>query len=284
MSPTIIPGDVVLVSKINYGPRLSGFTNGSRDYLRLGDVSGLKRYDIVVFNYPMGDSVLSKHSHNDYYKMKAKAKYDLKNDTLLFRPIKYRQPYIKRCIGLPGDTMMLKGGQPYVNGAKTVSPVDNSTDTSTWVLKRGNRWRKHPRTPERASFWRDAEAYRIIFPNNNVYMWNHEIFGPVMVPKKGATIKLDLVNIWLYKRVIEAYEHNTVSVSAEGIFINGTKTTSYTFKMNYYFMMGDNRGNSIDSVYWGFVPEDHIIGKALCIVFSKDNDRINWSRMFKGLK
>lgn len=284
MQPTIMAGDIVLVSKGSYGPRLSGFTDDKYDYYRLGRISGLKRYDIVVFNYPMADSALSKYPTKDYYQIKAKASYNGANDSLIYRPVKYRQPYIKRCIGLPGDTIMLKGDKPYINGNKALSPVDDTNDTTTWVIKSGYRWRQFPLSADNPKFWGATKGYRIIFPNNYVYNWRHEIFGPVVVPKKGITIKLDLVNVWLYKRAIEAYERNTVKVSPDGIFINGVKTDSYTFKMNYFFMMGDNRGNSIDSVYWGFVPEDHIIGKALLVLFSKDKNGINWTRILKRLK
>lgn len=282
MLPTIIPGDVVLVTKATYGPRLSGFSSKKNDYSRLGDLSGLQRYDIVVFNYPMGDSVLAKNPHRDYYKIKAKANNNITKDSIIYRPVKFRQPYIKRCIGLPGDTIMLKDGQPFVNSVKTNSPIDEQ-DTVKQSQDRKYNWRARPRTPNRPSFWEDAKAYRIIFPNNYVYMWNHEIFGPIVVPQKGTTVRLNFINIWLYKRIIEAYEHNDIQIGPEGIFINGKKCEEYTFKMNYYFMMGDNRGNSIDSVFWGFVPEDHIIGKAQFIVFSQDDNEVHWERFFKKL-
>ena len=128
-----------------------------------------------------------------------------------------------------------------------------------------------------------------IFPHDERYRWNEDNFGPLYVPKRGATIQLTLDNLPLYRRIIETYEENKVSVSGGQILINNQPATEYTFKMDYYFMMGDSRHNSADSRFWGFVPEDHVVGKALFIWFSTDKDKsflssIRWSRVFMGIK
>jgi signal peptidase I len=125
-------------------------------------------------------------------------------------------------------------------------------------------------------------------PNLPDYKWNVDNFGPIIIPKKGWTVKLDSMTFPLYERCIEVYEKNTVKVDGKDIIINGTKADSYTFKMNYYWMMGDNRHDSEDSRYWGFVPEDHIVGKALFIWMSWDDNesflsKIRWSRLFRGI-
>jgi len=125
-----------------------------------------------------------------------------------------------------------------------------------------------------------------IYPFSTFYKWNTDNFGPIYIPKAGATIHLDTNNLAIYQRVIFAYEHNTVEEKDGKVFINGKETTSYTFKMNYYFMMGDNRHNSADSRFWGFVPEDHIVGKAVFIWMSLDSEgsflnKIRWNRLFK---
>ena len=125
-----------------------------------------------------------------------------------------------------------------------------------------------------------------IYPLNGHLGWTRDNYGPIWIPKKGEKIKLNLDNIAIYERPIRIYEDNDLQVSDGKIFINGKETTEYTFKMDYYWMMGDNRHNSADSRYWGFVPEDHVVGKPIFIWWSSDPDRsgfggIRWKRLFR---
>jgi signal peptidase I len=128
----------------------------------------------------------------------------------------------------------------------------------------------------------DSNRYNpVIFPHAENYNWTLDNFGPLQIPKKGNTINLTVENLPLYLRVISTYEGHTVEVKNEVIYIDGKQTTSYTFGMDYYFMMGDNRHMSLDSRYWGFVPEDHVVGKASMIWMSSGEEGIRWKRIFK---
>ena len=130
---------------------------------------------------------------------------------------------------------------------------------------------------------------KYIFPFKASYKWNEDNFGPLYIPKAGTTIEIDTSNICLYERIITAYELNDLKIEGDKIYINGIETDSYTFQMNYYWLMGDNRHNSADARYWGFVPEDHIVGKAIFVWLSLDKDKsfpsnIRWKKMFRTVK
>jgi signal peptidase I len=295
MSNELLINDMVLVNKLAYGVRV--WFGKDCSLLRTPALCKIKRNDVVVFNFPEGDTVYSKQRNINFYVYKNIKKADdsatdpKNKDNLVYLPVNSRQPYIKRCIALPGDTFEIRFGQPYVNGIRIQSPVtsiQHQIDTSK--IRRELNKRHYPAKKDgNPKYWQDANKFRIIFPNNYLYLWNSNIFGPVIIPKKGISVILDYTNIWLYKRVIEVYEHNKLVINDSAIYINNKQTSIYTFKMNYYFMLGDNRCNSIDSRFWGFVPEDHIIGKAIMVLFSygeKENGKsgVRWNRIFKSIQ
>lgn len=236
---------------------------------------------------------------------------------LTVRPIDKRENYIKRTIALPGETLELRDRDIYIDGEMLEQPegiqfnyeVYTKSALSSEVLK--NKYdieiteaqKKDYRTQgyydlplterERAIMEgmssvdsvylpskRPSADYRI-FPNQAPYSWTEDDFGPLWIPAEGSTIDLTLENLPLYRRAIEVYEENEVSVQDGTIYINGEAATAYTFRQDYYFMMGDNRHNSADSRYWGFVPHDHIVGKAVFVWFSKAAEGgIRWNRLF----
>lgn len=316
MERSLLVGDYLFVSKLNYGPRMpitpiafpfahntmpitgtqSYWEGVQLPYYRLPGLQPVKRYDVVVFNWP-GDS--------DY------------------RPVDKKENYIKRCQGLPGDTLSIDNAQVYINGKASVTPPEGQ---STYLVKTdGTEFNPKtmqelgitgsdpsadgsyilfltPGNLEKISRFSNVksvtpkneekgvmEVNQPTFPGDSLHRWNADFYGPVVVPKKGVAMKLDKSNIAVYARAIRVYEKNTLEIKGNDILINGVKSDSYTFKMNYYWMMGDNRHNSLDSRYWGFVPENSIVGKALFIWFSWDKDgsglgKIRWSRLFTGIK
>ena len=235
------------------------------------------------------------------------------------RPVDKRENYIKRCQAIGGDTLSIVKGQVYVNGKPNEnSPTSQisfqvSTDGTSLnpqaLLDMNISYREEAfgiytlhMTYEQAKIvraWSNVKSVRpeisevnvpspAIFPHDPRYKWNEDNFGPLVVPGKGLTIKLDTLNLPLYRRAIEVYEGNKLEMRGSQIFINDQPATSYTFKMDYYWMMGDNRHNSLDSRFWGFVPEDHIVGKAKFIWMSFDANgsflsKIRWDRIFMGI-
>lgn len=315
MEKSLLIGDFLFVSKINYGPRIpmtpiafpfshhtlpiggKAYWEGLKlDYHRLPGLEEIERNDVVVFNYPMDA------------------------DPPLSRPVDKRENYIKRCIAIAGDTVSMNLAEVYVNGKLIPAPphsqidylvVTNGTDLNPQTLfdmrigatrlsdveysftmtaeqaKTVSSWTNVERVKPSVSQPTDSEP--AIFPEDSARDWNRDNFGPIVIPKKGWTVTLDSTSLPLYKRAIEVYEGNKFEVRENGYFINDKKASSYTFKMDYYWMMGDNRHNSLDSRYWGFVPEDHIVGKALFVWLSFDEDasflnKIRWNRIFMGIK
>jgi signal peptidase I len=312
MESTLLVGDYLFVSKMNYGPRLPmtplSFpfaqntmplinTKSYSDiiklpYYRLPGFSDIKKGDVVVFNFPM------------------------QSDSPYYRPVDKEDNYIKRCQGTPGDTLSIVDAQVYVNSKP--NPVPPQSQPSYIVTTDGNQINPqiltdlHIEQGMGSNEWlmtRQAAAtlkgYSNIksiteyiqprntfnpeeFPHDPHLKWNVDNYGPIIIPKAGMTIKLDSLTFPVYRRVIEVYEKNKLEIRDNDFIINGKKTNTYTFKQNYYWMMGDNRHNSEDSRFWGFVPEDHIVGKALFIWMSTDSagsflNSIRWSRIFKGI-
>jgi len=237
------------------------------------------------------------------------------NKEFITRPIDKKDHYIKRCVGLPGDNLEIKKGQIYIDGKPSKNPKHmqmlyelilppgetlNKNKLDEWGIDSGD---FYPGT-NRALFLDSTQVTQIksinpniqlkrqfsqkdpgsMYPNSKKYFadWTNDDFGPIWIPKKGESIELTPENIVMYRRVIDVYENNDVTVSGNKMTINGKPATDYTFKQNYYWAMGDNRLNSEDSRAWGFVPEDHIVGKPLFIWFSKDQTGINWERIFKS--
>jgi signal peptidase I len=311
MEKTLLVGDFLFVSKINYGARtpltplsfpfahqelpLIGGKSYSEaiklPYYRLPGFSNIKNNDIVVFNYPMEDD----------------------------RPVDKQTHYIKRCIAIPGDSISVVEGLVHLNGKAIELPETgqliydvntNGTSFNQRTLKKLNITEGGPGMSEGSYrlFMTKTAAAAIeklpnvvsvkklaaptgvyedyIYPHDASFTWNVDNFGPLYVPKKGDKIRLTPGNVMLYKRCITRYEGNTLEESNGKVIINGKESDTYTFAMDYYFMMGDNRHNSADSRFWGFVPEDHIVGKAVFIWMSWDTNgdffnKIRWNRLFR---
>ena len=297
------------------------------DYRRLKGFGHVKRGDAVVFGFPNGDTVLTKAPVEDYHALVRSAGKELVENRLgpiVVRPTDKKDHYVKRCVAIPGDTLTVKDGLVYINSEQqTVYPgiqltyrvrtsgqrINSKTieklGLNTAELYYDSNLPGYPEMPLTAEMlekikevgnivsvepnydrYPSTDTYGI-FPFDDAFHWTRDYFGPLWIPQKGATVELTADNLPLYRRIITAYEKNTLTVSPGGVIrINGEEAHSYTFKQDYYFMMGDNRHNSLDSRYWGFVPEDHIVGKPSVIWLSTDRNNkfpknIRWRRFLK---
>ena len=378
LEKSLLTGDYLFVSKVSYGPRIpqtplsmpltqhtmpiintkSYIDWPHWDYRRAKGLGSVKLNDIVVFNFPAGDTVVSepRWQPQDYYQMcygygtlimeqnglkmdvdsmsplqqrkYYEAVYSAGRNYLLSQPAEYgvllsrpadrRENYVKRCVGLPGQTLQIKDRIVYLDGKPNKEP-DNVQYTYAVKLRerlpedfiKENGITQEDLTQLNQSGYMPLtqKAYKAmlsrkdlvesvklntsrtvgdIYPLNGRYGWTRDNYGPVWIPAKGKSIKLTLENLPIYERPIRVYEENDLLVKDDGtILINGKPATEYTFKMDYYWMQGDNRHNSADSRYWGFVPEDHIVGKPIFIWWSSDPDRkglaegVRWSRLFR---
>lgn len=377
LEKTLLTGDYLLVSKLSYGPRIpqtpltmpltqntmplvggKSYLEWPRwDYRRVKGLGKVELNDIVVFNYPSGDTVALQCQDRDYYGMvydlgqqltglRPMAGMDYAEQQQIFarlyaagsqavrqapeiygkviaRPTDRRENYVKRCVGLPGQVLQIKDDVIYLDGRPNREPDHsqylyavtlNTPFPEEWKRQLGITYEDlsqmvrddvtgfytyyMPLTREAhkaLSGWTDyvVQVERVrppvawLYPLNMVKSWTTSNYGPVWIPKKGATLRLTLDNLPIYERPIRVYENNKLEVRDSVIYINGRPTDRYTFQMDYYWMMGDNRDNSADSRFWGFVPEDHIVGKPLFVWLSLDPDygpfdgKVRWNRIFK---
>ncbi len=346
MEGSLRVGDFLFVSKAHYGIRTpqtvmmlpllhnrvpivggeSYISKPNLPFYRLPALTDIKRFDPVVFNYPEGDSVYvfpeRTWSVHDFRRGAMTPQRFMQVKTgqaqLVVRPIDKKDHYIKRCIGLPGDSLQIIDHQVYINGSPAKNPTrmqflyrlqspsgplnkdkldQIGVNTSESNPQAGYLFLDSTQIQKIKEFAPDAVIEFLeqpapspnqLFPHDDAHFpgWTVDNFGPVYIPKKGATVNVSPENIALYKRVIAIYEGNDLQIKDGKIFINGQEATTYTFRMDYYWMMGDNRHNSEDSRVWGFVPHDHIVGKPLFIWFSTKNGNIfngvNWSRLFSS--
>ena len=291
--------------------------------------SPVKRNDAVVFNFPVNDTLINNEadfgSKVTYYEAVRQLGRDRVwqdyGDIIITRPVDKRENFIKRCVGIAGDTLQIINGKLHVNGKPEdyfphseryyllqVPPgeyidKDRLHDLGIDIresqgdLKFGdkNQYQVNITNEERAKLKLPngftitdviMEHHDDLFPyysDSAGKAWSGDNYGPLWIPKKNVSIKLTPDNLIRYQRCIEVYEGNKFEHRSGKYFINGKETDNYTFKMDYFWMMGDNRHNSLDSRYWGFVPEDHVVGKASLIWFSWENGP-RWKRMFRWIK
>jgi signal peptidase I len=348
MEKTLLINDFLFVSKLSYGPRIpntplslpfihatlpgslkKSYSEAIHIPYRRWFEAPVKRNDIVVFNFPAGDTMINREEYLSaipYYSVcmdegREKVLNNPDEYPLVVRPVDKRENYVKRCVAIAGDTIQIKSGVLYIgNQPAFLSPTSAayySVLTENGVTLDEDRLREagiristqDPRSPD---FIGQGSQYTInlsipeleilkkmpgiklaerlidktpirFYPSQSGNTWSADEFGPLWIPKKGVTIPLDSTAKLRYRRAIEVYENNKWEEKEGKVYLNGRVADSYTFKMNYYWMMGDNRHKSQDSRFWGFVPEDHIVGKPSIIWFSTEGG-IRWNRLFRGIK
>ena len=375
LEKSLLTGDYLFVSKVSYGPRIpqtpltmpltqhtlpvfqckSYIEWPHWDYRRVKGLGKVQLNDIVVFNYPAGDTLVSSpvYQAQDFYQLCYSCGYQLLDEakrpnidslnpqqqwdfyqyvyqvgkdyvkanqptfgSITTRPTDRRENYVKRCVGLPGQTLQIKDRVVYLDGKANKEP-DNVQYTYYVKLKgelsdalmkdlgismedlislnQNGYMPLTQRAKNELSKRKDlVESIRLnteavvgdLYPLNARTGWTRDNYGPIWIPQKGKTIALNMQNIAVYERPIKTYEGHDLQVRDNKIFIDGKEAKEYTFAMDYYWMMGDNRHNSADSRYWGFVPEDHIVGKPIFIWWSSDPDRggfkgIRWNRLYR---
>ncbi len=350
MEGTMLVNDYLFVSKIAYGPRMpmtplalplvhntmpifggKSYSDAVQwKYRRLPGFGSIKRYDVVVFNFPNNDTAMAEDPANDYYAaVRAVGRDAVWNRYhIITRPVDKKENYIKRCVGISGDKIEIKDGVLFVNDRPGeifphqridylvqtqpgFFPAQDFTEENHIVVKRAGNGQfvfemeheavaivsKLPGVVQVKPFVEPAGDVNgsgtAIYPQApNLFPWNQDNMGPLVIPKKGMRISLTPENIALYRRVIQVYEQNKFDIRDGKCFINDQEAGSYTFKMNYYWLMGDNRHNSADSRFWGFVPEDHVVGKASFVWLSYGNSDpnnpysqggIRWKRLLRGV-
>ncbi|MDE5795580.1 MAG: S26 family signal peptidase [Muribaculaceae bacterium] len=348
LEKSLLVGDYLWVNKTIYGPRVpmtplhfplaqhtmpiigtkSYIETPQLEYHRLAGLRQIERGDIVVFNFPQGDTVALKIQNPDYYQIC----YELRNNgiedpkayikahpeifgELIWRPVDRRENYVKRAIGLPGDRLAIRDDVIYINGEPMtppdnvqfnyIIPVSGRISDEKWS-EIGVRRDDHGSTPAinqytgRAYYnvpltaamkaevekWPEVTGHLVkesdsgmydmsgVFPLGAGYGWTRPDMGEFWIPQRGVTLHLTPENYAIYERAIRTYEGNDLRMEPDGtIYINGKPEEYYTFKYDYYWMMGDNRDRSADSRYWGFVPEDHIVGSPMFVIVSLDEEK-----------
>lgn len=360
LEKSLLVGDYLWVNKTVYGPRVpqtplhfplaqhtlpvlntkSYIERPQLAYHRMPGLRSVQRGDIVVFNYPQGDTVALKVQNPDYYQicheLRKKgianpAEFIRQNRAefgeVVWRPVDRRENYVKRAIGLPGERLKIVDDEIYINGEKIAQPTNvqfnylipvngvidpekwhelgvRADDYGTGPIEHptaGFRFYDVPLTAEMKAIvekWpevvgplqRESKSglYELgdMWPLGANYGWTRPNMGEFWIPQRGATLHLTADNLPLYERAIRVYEGNDLQTRDGKIYINGKQTDYYTFRMDYYWMMGDNRDRSADSRYWGLVPEDHIVGTPGMVLVSFDEERglfdgkIRWRRIF----
>ena len=346
MEETLLAGDFIFVSKLAYGPRLpetplaipfyhNKLPSGKKSYTdkikmphrRLWGFSSVKRNDIIVFNFPEGDTMVVQYPGQNYYSLVRQygRDYIQSEFDIITHPVDKRENYIKRCIGLPGDTVQILDGEIIVNGmirpklpkqkfkyyvTTTGTPLSDTMLDSLKILKSAVTYnpvnslhvlylaeenlallKSFPTVRSIKQFSEPMLSFQNqeIFPHSTNFRWTGDKFGPLKVPARGDTVEINTLNIPIYQRIINVYEQNELQEMDGEIYINGKASETYVVKMDYYFVMGDNHHNSADSRYWGFVPEDHLLGKAVTVWFSIKPDKsvidgLRKERIFSSIK